>query len=118
MLAIVLQAFLPGAIGDGEAKGAAVSRFICAPSGELSPKSRAAAEQIAGLLGEDVPHETLSDGHCPLCTLTHGAPLPEPLFIAAPAVFTREQVFVQCEHGFVRKGQGRPSRSRAPPFHI
>jgi hypothetical protein len=50
-----------------------------APSGEMSPQARAAAERIARLPGEDLTDEQPSGEHCPLCTLVHGVPLPEPI---------------------------------------
>lgn len=115
MLAIVLQAFLPGSVAVAESNGLDVSRFMCAPFGETSPETRAAAERIAKLLGEDLPDEQPSGGHCPLCTLVHGVPLPEPAAIVAPTAFPREQVFVRFEPGLVREAQGPPLGSRGPP---
>ncbi|ADM08761.1 hypothetical protein PB2503_03427 [Parvularcula bermudensis HTCC2503] len=118
MLAIVLQAFLPGSMAVAEAKGVDVSRFMCSPSGQLSPDSRAAAEQIARLLGEDVPADQPFDAHCPLCTLAHSVLAPAPLVVAAPRAFPLEQIFVRFEPGLVREAQGPPVGSRGPPSHI
>lgn len=118
MLAIVLQAFLPASIAVAESSGFDVSRFVCAPSGEMSPETRAAAERIAKLLGEDLPAEQPSGDHCPLCTLVHGVPVPEPAAFDAPTAFPREQPFVRFEPGLVREAQGPPLGSRGPPSHI
>ncbi len=117
MLAIVLQAFLPGSIAVAESNGLYVSRFLCAPSGEMSPETRAAAERIARLLGEDPEDERPAGAGCPLCTLTHAVPLPEPAIIAAPTSFPHEQAFVRFEPGLVRPAQGPPLGSRGPPLH-
>ncbi len=118
MLAILLQAVLPGAMAAADPKGLDVSRFICAPSGELTPETRAAAERIARLLGEHSPAEPQSDGHCPLCTLAHDMPLAEPAAIAAPFIFSHKQVLLRFEPGLVRRAQGSPLGSRGPPSHI
>lgn len=118
MLAIVLQALLPGSIAVAEARGVDVSRFMCAPTGEMSPETRAAAERIARLLGEDLPDEQPSGEHCPLCTLVHGVPLPEPASLNAPPAFEREQAFIRFEPGLVHRAQGPPLGSRGPPSHI
>jgi hypothetical protein len=118
MIAIVLQAVLPGSIVVAEANGVDVSRFICAPSGEMSRESKVAAERIARLLGEDLPEETPFDGHCPLCTLVHGVPLPEPVIFAGPTALPVKLLFVRYEPGLVRKAQGPPLGSRGPPSHI
>jgi len=118
VLAIVFQAFLPGSLAVADSKGVDLSRFMCVPSGEMSPKARAAAEQIATLLGEDLPGEQPEGDHCPLCTLAQGVPPPEPPIIATPTVFPREQAFFRFELGLVRKAQGPPLGSRGPPFHI
>jgi hypothetical protein len=118
MLAIILQAVLPGSLAVGESNGVDVSRFLCAPSGEMSPETRAAAERIARLLGEDLPDQQPTGEHCPLCTLVHGVPLPEPIALDAPTAFPREQVFVRFEPGLVHRAQGPPLGSRGPPSHI
>lgn len=118
MLAIILQALLPGTMAVAESNGVDVSRFMCAPSGEMSPETRAAAERIARLLGEDLPDEQPSGDHCPLCTIVHGVPLPEPAAFDAPTAFPREQTCVRYEPGLVQQAQGPPLGSRGPPSHI
>jgi len=118
MLAIILQALLPGTMAVAESNGVDVSRFMCVPSGEMSPETRAAAERIAKLLGEDLPDEQAPGDHCPLCTLVHGVPLPEPAALNAPPAFEREQSFGRFEPGLVHRAQGPPLGSRGPPFHI
>jgi hypothetical protein len=118
MLAIILQAFLPGTIAVAESNGVDVSRFMCAPSGEMSPETRAAAERFAKLFGDDLPDEQPSGEHCALCTLVHGVPLPQSAAFDAPTAFPREQTFVRYEPGLVRRAQGPPLGSRGPPSHI
>lgn len=118
MLAIILQALMPGTMAVAESNGVDVSRFMCAPSGEMSPETRAAAERIAKLLGEDLPDEQPSGDHCPLCTLVHGVPLPQPAAIDPPTTFPRKQTCVRYEPGLVQQAQGPPLGSRGPPSHI
>lgn len=118
MLAIILQAFLPGSMAVAESSGVDASRFMCAPSGEMSPETRAAAERIAKLLGEDLPDEQPPGDHCSLCTLVHGVPLPQPAVFDAPTTFAREKVFVRFEPGLLHQAQGPPLGSRGPPSYI
>ena len=118
VLAIALQVFLPASLAVADASGMDVSGYICAPSGEISPESRAAAERLAKLLGEEFPSDPSPDGHCPLCTFVHSALMPKPATLTAPAVYAHEQVFVRYEPGLVRKPQGPPLGSRGPPAHI
>lgn len=118
MLAIILQAFLPASVAVVESNGFDESRFMCAPSGGMSSETRAAAERIANLLGEDPPAEQPLGDHCPLCALVHGVPVPEPAAFDAPTAFPREQTFVRFEPGLVREAQGPPLGSRGPPCQI
>lgn len=118
VLAIILQAFLPGTMAVAESNGVDVSRFMCGPSGEVSPETRAAAERIAKLLGEDLPDEQPPGDHCPFCTLVHGVPLPQPAAFDASTAFPREQTCVRYEPGLVQQAQGPPLGSRGPPSHI
>ena len=112
---IALQALLPGTVAIAQPGDINFSRYICAPSGDLSPQSRAAAEKIAGLLGEMPAEESHSGDHCPMCTLAHGAPLPKPVTVDAPVFHSREHIFVRFQPGLIRKAQGPPLGSRGPP---
>lgn len=112
---ITLQALLPGTVAIAQPGGIDFSRYICAPSGDLSPQSRAAAEKIARLLGEMPAEESHSGDHCPMCTLAHGTPLPKPVTVDAPVFHPREHIFVRFQPGLTRKAQGPPLGSRGPP---
>lgn len=118
MLALALQVLLPGSMAVAQSNDVDVSRFICAPSGQISQEGLAAAQRLASLLGEDAPGEPPQDGHCPLCTMVHGVPLPEPVVVAAPVVPIRETVLVRFEPRLVCRAQGPPLGSRGPPTHI
>ena len=119
MLAIGLQALLPGALAVAASNGVDVSRSICASPKQLSAEAKAAIEQLAELLGDEAPDRQPFDGHCPLCTLVHVMPLPEPATVAAPAELTSVTDYVCYElRGFVRKAQGLPLGSRGPPLHL
>ena len=119
LLAIVLQGLLPGTLAVAEANGVDVSRFICAPSGQLSADAKAAIEALAKLLGEEVPDDQPFDGHCPYCTLVHAIPLPEPVTLAAPAEHASVVGSVRYEPGsLVHKAQGPPLGSRGPPLFL
>lgn len=115
---IALQALLPGTAAIAQPGDIDFSRYICAPSGDLSPQSRAAAEKIARLLGEMPAEESHSGDHCPMCTLAHGAPLPKPVTVDAPVFYPREHIFVRFQPGLIRKAQGPPLGSRGPPSPI
>ena len=119
MLAIGLQVLLPGALAFAASNGVDVSRSICASPGQLSAEAKAAIERIAKLLGDETPDRQPFDGHCPICTLVHVMPLPEPAAVAAPAELTSGTGYV-CDQpgGFVRKAQGLPLGSRGPPLHL
>ena len=119
MLAIVLQVLLPGTLALAASNGVEVSRFICAPPGQLSAEVKAAVEQLAKLLGDETPDRQPFDGQCPLCTLVHVMPLPEPVTVAAPAELASDTDYVRYEPGgFARKAQGPPLGSRGPPLYL
>ncbi len=119
VLAIVLQGLLPGTLAVAESKDIDVSRFICAPSGQVSADAKAALEALAKLLGEEAPEHPSFDGHCPLCTLVQAMPLPEPVTLAAPAGLVSVALHVRHESDrLVRKAQGPPLGSRGPPLHL
>ena len=116
ILAIVLQGLLPGTLAVAEANGFDVSRFICASSGQVSAEAKAAIEELAKLLGEEVPDRQSFNGHCPLCTLVHAIPLPEPVTVAVPAEHALVADPVRYEPGsLLQKTQGPPLGSRGPP---
>ena len=115
MVLIALQAVMPGTVAIAQPNAIDFSRYLCAPSDELSPESRAAVEQIAILLGEAPPGAPHSGDHCQMCTLAHGAPLPKPVTVDAPVFYPREHIFVRFQPGLIRKAQGPPLGSRGPP---
>ena len=116
ILAIVLQGLLPGTLAFAEANGVDVSRFICASSGPVSAEAKAAIEELAKLLGEEVPDPQPFNGHCPLCTLVHAIPLPELLTLSVPAEHASVADPGRYEPGSLRqKTQGPPLGSRGPP---
>ena len=119
MLGIVLQALLPGTFAVAASNGVGVSHFICASSGQLSAEAEAATKQIAKLLGDKEPDRQPFDGHCPLCTLVHVVPLPDPVTVAAAAELASGTEYARHETGgFLRKTQGPPLGSRGPPLHL
>lgn len=118
MLAIILQALLPGTMALADTTGVDVSRFICAPSGQLSPESRAAAERVAFLLGEEIPDDRQLGEHCAFCTLANGFTLPVPFTLEVPYSFHDNAPCLRYEPGFAHKAQGPPLGSRGPPTHI
>ena len=118
-LAVVLQVLLPGTFAVTAPNAVDVSRFICASPGQLSAAAKAEIEQLAKLLGDEAPDRRPFDGHCPLCTLVHVMPLPEPATVAAPAELTSAADYACYETGrFVRKTEGLPLGSRGPPLHL
>lgn len=118
MLAVTAQVLLPGTLAVAASNGVDVSRFICAPSGQLPAEAQAAIELMAELLGDEAPDHEPSDGHCPFCTLVHVIPLPERPTMAAPATFAPDRGYVRYEAGgFVRKAPELPRGSRGPPRH-
>lgn len=117
VLALSLQLLLPGTMAAAQSGQVDVSRYLCAPSGHVTEASRAAAERLAKALGDETPAQPLFDGHCPLCTLVHAAPLPAPPVLTSP-----RRVFVRVPDGvyqppLVRLVQGPPLGSRGPPVH-
>ena len=115
VFAIALQMLLPGSVALAQARGVDTSSYICAPSGVTSPEVRAFAAQFAALTGE-APHKApLSDGHCPFCTASHGAPIPQPAQIGAPLRFARIIHHPSRAAAPVRRAQGPPVGSRGPP---
>lgn len=118
MVAVTLQALLPGTLAFAEAKGVDVSRFLCAPAGEISPEMRAAVKLLADLAGEPTPAEDPFEEHCSLCTLVHGAPLPQPAAIPPPTAFLQGVLPVRPGLGFPHAVEGPPIGARGPPSHL
>lgn len=119
VLAIGLQGLLPGAVSMAEANGVDYARYLClTPDAEPSAESKAAAKELARLLGGEVPGEDHSQGDCPLCTLVQTALLAEPVLLQAPRLQAAETPAVRYEPGLVHLPQGPPLGSRAPPVHI
>ncbi len=119
VLAICLQAVLPGTLTVAHASGVDVSRFLCAPAGDaLSSEIASAALRIAALAQDELPDQQSTGDHCALCTLAQGVPLPEVSSLSVPARFVLEDHFAGYEPGLIHKAQGPPLGSRGPPRHI
>lgn len=113
---VLLQAALPASLAMAAESGVDPSRFICSPSGQLTPEAKAAAEQIARLLGE-VPDDSPDvEDHCPHCTLAQQAALPVLVQHIAPTRSADHKIFLRHERGLVHEAQGPPLGSRGPPF--
>lgn len=120
MLAISLQAMLPGMVSVAQANGIDLAQYIClTPGEEPSAEAQAAALRLAEIIGYDLPEDHSSgDTHCPFCTLAQGAPLPPRVLVAAPFSFAITHDFVLYEPGLHILAQGPPLGSRGPPSHI
>ncbi|MDP2214020.1 DUF2946 family protein [Phenylobacterium sp.] len=113
--AVTLQMLLPGSLAVAGTNGGDLSRLMCAPSGEISAETRAAAARLADITGEQRPDPAPSDDHCALCTLPYAAGPNTPTFVAAPCRFAVEVEPAPCQPGLVHRTQGPPLGSRAPP---
>tara|TARA_B100000678_G_scaffold53809_1_gene43037 strand:+ start:6634 stop:7032 length:399 start_codon:yes stop_codon:yes gene_type:complete len=118
MLAITLQVFLTGSMAVAETHGVDVSHFMCLSSGELSPAAQQAVDQWGELLGENSPEKRSSHDECPLCTISHGVPLPAAMPDIVPAMWFRHHAIVRFETGLILEPQGPPVGARGPPIHI
>ena len=118
MLAITLQVFLQGSMAATEKHDVDVSHFMCLPSVELSPEARATVDQWVTLFGEDAPENQHFHDDCPLCTISHGVPLPAAMPDIAPAIYVRHHPIVRFETGLILEPQGPPVGARGPPLHI
>ncbi|MDP3490624.1 MAG: hypothetical protein Q8R71_10845 [Phenylobacterium sp.] len=114
-MAIALQVLLPGSVALAGTAGGDVSPLICAPSGQVSAEARAAAERLAHLTGDERPGEAPSDDHCALCTVPYAAAPGDRTLFAAPCRFAVEVEHVSNQPGLIRRTQGPPLGSRAPP---
>ena len=109
ILALCLQVMLPGVVSVAHANGVDLSQYIClTPGEEPSTEVKAAAQRIAEIVGDAPAEEPLSDNHCPLCTIAHGAPLPIRTLITAPLIFAIDQDFILYEPGLLILAQGPP----------
>jgi hypothetical protein len=113
--AVALQMLLPGSMAVAGANGGDLSRLMCAPSGEISAETRAAAARLAELTGEEGPQEAPSDVHCALCTPPGATGPNDPAQLAVPCVFAIELALTADLPGLVHRAQGPPLGARAPP---
>ena len=118
MVALVLQAFLPGAMAVAETDDADVSHFFCAPSGLVSADTQATVDRLADILDPDSPESPTLSGHCPLCTLVQGALLPEPVCLAEPVLLSKIISDTPYTSRHVQVAQGPPLGSRGPPVSL
>lgn len=118
VLAVTLQVLLPGLIPVGHGGGVDVTSMLCAPSGKApSAEAVAAAKVFADLRDEGDRDEPDVGDHCPLCALTHGAPVPLPIVLPVPHSYAGKAPFIRFEPQFAHFPQGPPLGSRAPPLH-
>jgi hypothetical protein len=115
MLVIASQGLLPMPVAAAQGHGLDISSIMCAADGQFTPPSRATAERLAAILDDEAPQEHLHDNDCPLCTLAHGAPLPERIALRMPFAFSGVHTKAIYEPGFVHLPQGPPLGSRGPP---
>lgn len=119
VVAVGLQSLLPSALAAAEATGVDVSRYLCATPGlELSAEAKAAAADLAQLLGEEDEQRAGLSGTCLLCTLVYAAPLPEPVLLDVPARFEVLAAFNPYDPGLIPEIRGAPLGSRGPPSHF
>jgi len=117
-IAVCLQIFMPAALLSAESHGSDLPQYLCsAPGSPTSTQSAAAALELAELFGEPDQSGLHTNGHCPLCTLVHGMPLPSPLVLDAPASHAVETPPVLHPTDVISRFQGPPLGSRGPPTH-
>lgn len=102
-------------IAAAQAQGLDISSIMCAADGQLSPQSRATAERLTAILGDEAPQEKIHDKDCPLCTLAHGVPLPQRVALQMLFASVRSHIEAIYEPSFVHLPQGPPLGSRGPP---
>lgn len=113
VIALLAQLTAPAALASGSSPD--LASFFCAPSGALSAEARAEAESaLAALLGDQPDHDR-GNGHCSLCVLVHGVPLPDGQPALHIDVERRDAAPRLFETAFVHRPQGPPLGLRAPP---
>ena len=115
--AVALQMLLPGSLAVAGAEGGDLARLMCAPSGEVSAETRAAAARLAELTGEEGPQEAPTDAHCALCTPPYATGPDDPAQLAAPCYFSVDVAHTPHQPGRIYPAQGPPLGARAPPSH-
>ncbi|MEL7029994.1 MAG: DUF2946 family protein [Pseudomonadota bacterium] len=117
-LAICLQVHLPAAMsiaGPGES----ASYLFCAPSGPLTAEAKAALSAFLSAAGKEAPDERDFGPHCPHCTLTGAATLPEQRALGLPATrFDGDVAAAVRDRGLVPQPQGPPIGPRGPPVTL
>lgn len=119
VLAVCAQLLVPVGLSAAHARGLDGSGLLCAKGGApLSAEARAAALDLARLLGADDPAQTQASGHCQHCTAVHALLLPQPPRLAAPALFVADTVLPLRAPHIVPKAHSPALGSRGPPSHI
>ena len=118
-LFICLQLLLPSALSYAAPSNLHLSSLLCSPSGQtVSPSAALALKELAELLEEESGDEEPNSGPCDKCTLSPVG-LPSLAHIAVTR-FSRTQgtIYAAFEIGLVKKAQGPPTGSRAPPIFL
>ena len=116
--AVCLQLLAPTIFGAMQARGIDVARYLCiTPGVDPSEEAVEAARRLAVLLGDEAPDDgpSLFDGKCPLCTLVHGAPLPAPFALDAPAAERTDVSFRPYDPDLIAVIRGPPVGATGPP---
>lgn len=97
-----------------------LTEVMCfASDGAHNPDAHAAAMEFARQVEGLTDHSDMEEGdHCPLCTLSHGAPLSEIELAQSNLVFTQRTDFARYEPSFIHSARGPPVGARGPPEHI
>lgn len=118
-LLICLQLLLSSTLSYAAPGNIDLASFLCSPSGQaLSPSAEVALKDLLELLGEDSEDTEPPSGHCDLCTLSNGAMLTPEQRLCDQSFGKQLPVYAAFEIGLVRKAQGPPTGSRAPPNFI
>lgn len=119
LVAIVIHIAIPLAMAAGHASGSAITTILCISADRpISAEARQAALDIARLMGEEPPAETLKSAHCPYCAMPDMVVLPEP---CQPEQRMRRVHVIEhpLQETLFRPGlRGPPFPSRAPPTPI
>ena len=119
VVAITLQVFLPAPMASAQHAHQDLSHIFCISGDSPNAEVAAAVQEWAKLVqGDEAPSHHDGGSHCPLCTLSHGAPLAEVTLPAVVLSYERISLVPRYEPGHVHKPQGPPVGVRGPPAHI
>lgn len=117
VMALCLQALSPVSMAVAGENGVDLSRYLCVTPGvEVSAQTRAAARELAVMLGEagdEAP--SASDETCPLCTISTPALLPLPPAAAGPCCILPAFHPAAYAPGLFHRPHGPPVGVRGPP---